>query len=146
MQARTYTLAEARATLPQVKILMAKIQTARQVILRLRPTAWPALQKAASNGGSHAAGELALHAMALEEGSRLFWQWGFTLRIWTTASSIFWESATGMKYFFAGVMEKMTSIFGMMSMPVLPDANRLTGWSIKICCNLEEKRWRKLAV
>jgi hypothetical protein len=68
MQARTYTLAEARAALPQVKLLMAKIQDARRAILRLRPSAWPALQKAASNGGSRAAGELALHAMKLEEG------------------------------------------------------------------------------
>lgn len=67
MQARTYTLAEARAVLPQVKILMAQIQSARQMILRLRPSAWPALQKAATNGGSHAAGELALHAVTLEE-------------------------------------------------------------------------------
>jgi hypothetical protein len=67
MQARTYTLAEARAALPQVKILMMKIQNARQAILRLRPTAWPAIQKAATNGGSHAAGEVALHTIILEE-------------------------------------------------------------------------------
>jgi len=68
MQARTYTLAEARAALPKVKVLMAKIQSARQAILRLRPTAWPALQKAAANGGSKAAGEVALHTIALEDG------------------------------------------------------------------------------
>ena len=68
MQARNYTLVEARAALPQVKALMAKIQNARQAILRLRPTAWPALQKAATNGGSRAAGELALHVMSLEDG------------------------------------------------------------------------------
>jgi hypothetical protein len=67
MQARTYTLAEARAALPQVKQLMAKIQAARKAILRLRPSAWPALQKAASNGGSRPAGELALHGIKLEE-------------------------------------------------------------------------------
>jgi hypothetical protein len=68
MQARTYTLAEARAALPQVKLLMAKIQSARQAIVRLRPSAWTAIQKAAANGGSRAAGELALHAVILEEG------------------------------------------------------------------------------
>jgi hypothetical protein len=67
MQARSYTLAEARAALPQVKFLMGKIQSARQAILRLRPSAWPALQKASTNGGSRAAGELALHAMLLED-------------------------------------------------------------------------------
>ena len=68
MQARPYTLAEARAALPQVKSLMAKIQEARRAILRLRPAALPALEKAASNGGSRPAGELALHAIRLEEG------------------------------------------------------------------------------
>ena len=67
MPARTYTLAEARAALPAVKILMTTIQGARQEILRLRPSAWAALQKAASNGGSRAAGEVALHAMQLED-------------------------------------------------------------------------------
>lgn len=67
MEARSYTLAEARAALPQVKTLMAKVQSARQEILRLRPTAWPALQKAAANGGSREAGQLALHAMTLED-------------------------------------------------------------------------------
>jgi hypothetical protein len=70
MQARSYTLAEARAALPQVKVLMAKIQVARQAILRLRPTAWPALQKAAANGGSREAGEMALHTMSLEDAVR----------------------------------------------------------------------------
>ncbi len=70
MQARTYTLSEARAALPQVKAFMAKIQQARQAILKLRPTAWPAIQQAATNGGSHAAGEMALHVMRLEDGVR----------------------------------------------------------------------------
>ncbi len=80
MQARNYTLAEARAALPQVKILMAKIQDARQAILRLRPTAWPALQKAASNGGSHAAGELALYAMKLEDGVKAILAMGIYIK------------------------------------------------------------------
>src|SRR5688572_27422899 len=67
MQPRTYTLDEARAALPQVKTYMARIQHARQAILTLRPTAWPALQKAATNGGSREAGEMALHVMSLED-------------------------------------------------------------------------------
>jgi hypothetical protein len=68
MQARLYTLAEARALLPQVKKLMALVQAARQEILRLRPAAWPALQKAASNGGGHEAGALVLEFRKLEVG------------------------------------------------------------------------------
>jgi hypothetical protein len=70
MQTRTYTLDEARAALPQVKTYMARIQQARQAILKLRPTAWPALQEAATNGGSRAAGEMALHVMSLEDAVR----------------------------------------------------------------------------
>jgi hypothetical protein len=68
MQARSYTLAEARALLPQVKQLMGMVQAARLEILRLRPAAWPALQNAASNGGGHEAGELALQFRKLEAG------------------------------------------------------------------------------
>ncbi|HXF60395.1 MAG TPA: DUF2203 domain-containing protein [Caldilineaceae bacterium] len=68
MQAQLYTLAEARAVLPQIKELMAMVQAARQEILRLRPAAWPALQKAASNGGGHEAGELVLQFRKLEAG------------------------------------------------------------------------------
>jgi len=80
MQARTYTLAEARAALPQVKLLMVKIQIARQAILRLRPAAWPALQKAATNGGSHEAGEMALHTMALEDGVKAILAMGIYIK------------------------------------------------------------------
>lgn len=80
MQARTYTLAEARATLPQVKVLMAKIEVARQAILRLRPTAWPAVQKAAANGGSREAGELALHAMKLEDAVKAILAMGILIK------------------------------------------------------------------
>lgn len=67
MNARVYTLQEARQALPEVKALMTTIQTARQAIIRLRPEAWPAISKAAHNGGSHAAGEMAIHIGRLEQ-------------------------------------------------------------------------------
>ena len=67
MNARYYTVAEARATLPQVKQLMARVLRTRQEILRLRPEAWPAISKAATNGGSRAAGELAIQVGYLEK-------------------------------------------------------------------------------
>ncbi len=57
MNTKHYTLAEARATLPQVKRYMQEIQTARHEILRLRPDALPAIEKAAQNGGCKEAGE-----------------------------------------------------------------------------------------
>lgn len=68
MKARYYTLAEARATLPQVKTLMAEVQVARSAILRVKPEAWPALKAAASNGGNRAAGEMTVHFDRLERG------------------------------------------------------------------------------
>lgn len=68
MKARTFTLAEARATLPQVKELMQRAQEARREIIRLRPELWPVLSKAALNGGSREAGEALLQFKQLEAG------------------------------------------------------------------------------
>lgn len=65
---RYYTLAEARSVLPRVVVLMDKVQSARQEILRLRPAVWPALRRAASNGGNVEAGELLSHFRRLEAG------------------------------------------------------------------------------
>jgi len=70
MKARYFTLEEAQATLPQVKKLMEQVQSARREILRLRPEALPAIEQAALNGGNKLLGELAVHAMRLEEGVR----------------------------------------------------------------------------
>ncbi len=66
MQPRRFTLAEARAALPTVKQHMEVIQAERRAILELRPEAWPALQKAALNGGNPAAGRLLDHFHRLE--------------------------------------------------------------------------------
>jgi hypothetical protein len=68
VNARYFTLAEARASLPKVKAWMAMVQNARQEILRLRPAVWPILQKAVLNGGSREAGELLSHVQRLERG------------------------------------------------------------------------------
>jgi hypothetical protein len=59
MKGRYYTLEEARRTLPRIQQLMEEVQRARKEIIRLRPEVWPALKKAASNGGNHTASELA---------------------------------------------------------------------------------------
>jgi hypothetical protein len=73
-------LAEARAVLPQVKQWMGLIQAARQEILRLRPEAWPAVRKAAANGGSRAAGELALHFGTVETGVKAILSLGILIK------------------------------------------------------------------
>ncbi|MCS6828566.1 MAG: DUF2203 domain-containing protein [Caldilinea sp.] len=70
MKTRYFTLEEAQATLPQVKKLMEQVQSARREILRLRPEALPVIEQAALNGGNKLLGELAVHAMRLEEGVR----------------------------------------------------------------------------
>jgi hypothetical protein len=68
MNARYFTLEEARAALPQVKILMETVQSARREILRRQPEVWPALRQAASNGGNREAGEILNQFMQLETG------------------------------------------------------------------------------
>lgn len=68
MNARYFTLAEARALLPRIKELMHQAQEARAEILRLRPELWPVLRKAATNGGSREAGEVLQHFQRLEAG------------------------------------------------------------------------------
>lgn len=68
MNARYFTLAEARSLLPRVKELMQAAQTARSEILRLRPELWPVLRSAALNGGSREAGEALFQFKKLEAG------------------------------------------------------------------------------
>ena len=80
MSTRYFSLDEARATLPQVKGLMEQVQSARREILRVRPDALPAIEKAAANGGNKAAGELSLHAMRLEQGFKGIIALGVTVK------------------------------------------------------------------
>lgn len=80
MSTRYFSLDEARATLPRVKALMEQVQTARREILRVRPDALPAIEKAATNGGNRAAGELSAHAMRLEQGVKGIIALGVTVK------------------------------------------------------------------
>lgn len=68
VNARYFSLREARSLLPQLKELMSDVQSARDEILRLRPDVWPALRQAAGNGGTEAAGEMLVHFLRLEAG------------------------------------------------------------------------------
>lgn len=80
MSTRYFSLDEARATLPRVKALMEQVQAARREILRVRPDALPAIEKAATNGGNKAAGELSAHAMRLEQGVKGIIALGITIK------------------------------------------------------------------
>jgi len=80
MATRVYTLDEARKALPRVRRLMGEVQSARAEIMRLRPEAWPALRKAAGNGGNVAAGQLLAHFARLEAGVKGIGQLGVLVK------------------------------------------------------------------
>lgn len=56
---RYFTVEEANATLEIVRPLMKEILKIRQDIIAKRPDLWPVLQRAAGNGGSRVASEMA---------------------------------------------------------------------------------------
>ncbi len=80
MATRVYTLNEARRTLPRVRMLMEAAQLARAEILRLRPEAWPALRKAAGNGGNPATSQLPAQFDRLEAGIKGIGQLGVLVK------------------------------------------------------------------
>jgi len=64
---RYFTLEQANEALVMLKPLVGKILEIRQSILDRQPEIWPALQKAAGNGGSQAASQVALEFAVLDE-------------------------------------------------------------------------------
>lgn len=52
--ARYFTLEEANETLNSIRPLMEEVQQIRAKILEKQPEAWPAIEKAAGNGGNRA--------------------------------------------------------------------------------------------
>lgn len=61
-----FTLESANEALKIVKPLVTQVMEIRQEILDKQPEAWPAVEKAAGNGGNRSAGEIALHFSRLE--------------------------------------------------------------------------------
>ncbi len=57
---KLFTVEEANALLPRIRVLLEGMFTLRKEALAVRPDAWPALEKAVGNGGSRQAGELFL--------------------------------------------------------------------------------------
>jgi hypothetical protein len=68
VNAKVYTVAEARAALPKVRTLMAQAMAARDEIIALRPEVWPVLRKAAGNGGNVQTTDLFRQFQRLEAG------------------------------------------------------------------------------
>ncbi len=58
MAQKYFTLEDANALLPLVRVLMEQMFDLRKQAMALRPDVWPVLEKAAGNGGSRKAGEL----------------------------------------------------------------------------------------
>ncbi len=54
MTSRFFTVAEANALLPEVRLLVERMLAARTEVLHLQPQLWPAVEKAVTNGGSKA--------------------------------------------------------------------------------------------
>ena len=54
MPLRYYTVAEANAVLPEVRIIVGQMLAARQEVLDMQPELWPAVAKAVNNGGGKA--------------------------------------------------------------------------------------------
>jgi hypothetical protein len=63
---RFFTVEEANACLPRLRLLLGEIQEVRTKVLAARPELWPILQKSVGNGGSKKAGELAFEFNRLE--------------------------------------------------------------------------------
>ena len=55
---RYFTLEQANAIVTAIRPMIAEILSLRAAILARQPLAWPAIQKAAGNGGSREASEL----------------------------------------------------------------------------------------
>ena len=64
---RYFTLVEANQTLEAIRPMMEEIQSIRGTILAHQPEAWPAVERAAGKGGSHAASLLALDFGRLDD-------------------------------------------------------------------------------
>jgi hypothetical protein len=55
---KIFTVAEANALLPRIRVIMEGMQAIRGEAMAVRPEVWPVLEKAVGNGGSRKAGEL----------------------------------------------------------------------------------------
>ncbi len=55
---KIFTVAEANALLPRIRVIMEGLLTLRAEAMALRPDVWPVLEKSVGNGGSRKAGEL----------------------------------------------------------------------------------------
>lgn len=70
MNDRLYTVAEANAILPQVRVLVQRMLSARAQVMQLQPELWPGIQAAVFNGGSKTLSEATRYIVAIQEAIR----------------------------------------------------------------------------
>jgi len=58
MAQKFFTVEEANAILPRVRVMVEEMMLLRAEAMAMRPDVWPILEKAVNNGGSSKAGEL----------------------------------------------------------------------------------------
>jgi hypothetical protein len=80
MNARYYTIAEANALLPDLRVVVANLLAARQRIVDLQPELWPMLEKAVGNGGSKKAGQVLADFEKIQAAVRTIEGWGLQLK------------------------------------------------------------------
>jgi hypothetical protein len=66
-ECRYFTLDEANAIVAMIRPLLGEILEIRRDILAMRPSVWPVVEKAAGNGGSKEASELAREFQRVDE-------------------------------------------------------------------------------
>jgi len=77
---RYFTLERAQVTLDIIRPLVSEILEIRQSILKRQPEVWPVLAKAAGNGGSKVASEIAQEFSRLDQAVRAILMTGALLK------------------------------------------------------------------
>lgn len=80
MPPRFWTVAEANVILPDVRQLVARMLRAREEVLALHPLLWPAVEKAAQNGGSKSVSEATRQIMIIQDVLRTLDAWGIQVK------------------------------------------------------------------
>lgn len=67
MRDHVYTVAEANAVLPEVRIIVQRMLTARANVIHAQPDLWPAVQAAVFNGGSKTVSEASVQIIVIQD-------------------------------------------------------------------------------
>ena len=80
MTSRFFTVAEANAILPEVRLLVERMLAARTEVLHLQPQLWPAVEKAVMNGGSKSISEATRQIIIIQDVLHLLTAFGIQVK------------------------------------------------------------------